>query len=139
MDDPAQELIPAELAGCILRALSLPEVAALRPGLLPELPVHASIPTDTHEEVTAGIVDAIAFDSNGTPQVVIDWKSDVDPSPATLEHYRTQIRAYLDMTGAKRGLMVAVTSGPVMPVTRQGDAHRHVVALDVEPGSATVD
>ena len=90
MDDPAQELIPAELAGCVLRALPLPEVAALRPGLLPELPVHASIPTDTHEEVTTGIADAIAFDSNGTSQVVIDWKSDVDPSPATLEHYRTQ-------------------------------------------------
>ena len=110
-DDPAQGLAPAELAGCVLRALSLPEVAALRPGLVPELPVYASTETDTHEEATAGIVDAIAFDADGAPQVVIDWKSDVDPSPETLDHYRAQVRAYLDMTGAERGLVVCMTPG----------------------------
>ena len=32
MDDPTLGLAPAELAGCVVRALSLPEVAALRPG-----------------------------------------------------------------------------------------------------------
>ena len=120
-DDPAQGLAPAELAGCVLRALSLPEVAALRPGLVPELPVYASTETDTHEEATAGIVDAIAFDAGGAPQVVIDWKSDVDPSPETLDHYRAQVRAYLDMTGADRGLIVAVTSGAILPVARRGE------------------
>ena len=118
VDDPAQGLSPVELAGCVVRALSLPEVAALRPGLVPELPVYASTETDTHEEATAGIVDAIAFDADGTPQVVIDWKSDVDPSPETLEHYRAQVRAYLDATGAERGLVVAVTSGTVTQVIR---------------------
>ncbi len=61
------------------------------------------------------------------------------PHPRPSSTIAPKVRAYLDMTGAKRGLVVAVTSGPVMPVTRQGDAHRHVVALDVEPGSATVD
>ena len=111
MDDPAQGLTPAELAGCVIRALSLPEVAALRPGLVPEFPVYASTETDTHEEATAGIVDAIAFDAEGAPQVVIDWKSDLDPSPETLEHYRAQVRAYLDATGAKRGLVVCMTPG----------------------------
>ena len=111
MDDPVQGLTPAELAGCVIRALSLPEVAALRPGLVPEFPVYASTETDTHEEATAGIVDAIAFDAEGAPQVVIDWKSDLDPSPETLEHYRAQVRAYLDATGAKRGLVVCMTPG----------------------------
>ena len=120
-DDPAQGLAPAELAGCVLRALSLPEVAALRPGLVPELPVYASTETDSHEEASAGIVDAIAFDADGAPQVVIDWKSDVYPSPETLEHYRAQVRAYLDMTGAGRGLVVAVTPGVVHPVARRGE------------------
>ena len=43
--------------------------------------------------------------------VVIAWKSDVDPSPEMLEYYRAQVRAYLDMTGAKLGLVVAVTAG----------------------------
>ena len=103
VNDPAQGLAPAELAGCVTRTLTLPEVAALWLGLVPEFPVYASTATDTHEEATAGIVDAIAFGSDGAPQVVIDWKSDVDPSPETLEHYRAQVRAYLDMTGADRG------------------------------------
>ena len=101
VDDPAQGLAPAELAGCVVRALTLPQVAALRPGLMPEFPVYHSTETDTHEEASAGIVDAIAFDAKGVPQVVIDWKSDVDSSPETLEHYRAQVRAYLDMTGAE--------------------------------------
>ena len=116
MDDPTQGLAPAELAGCVVRALSLPEVNALRSSLVPELPVYGCTETESYEEATAGIVDAIAFDADGAPQVVIDWKSDVNPSPETLEHYRAQVRAYLDMTGAERGLIVAVTSGTVHPV-----------------------
>ena len=120
MDDPALGLAPAELAGCVVRALSLPKVSALRPSLVPELPVYGSTATDTHEEATAGIVDAIAFDADGKPDVVIDWKSDVDPSPETLDHYRAQVRAYLDMTGAECGMVVAVTSGTIYSVARKG-------------------
>ena len=116
-DDPAAGLAPAELARAVVRALSIPEVAALRPALKPEFPVYASTTTDAHEEATAGIVDAIAFGPDGRPEVVIDWKSDVDPSPETLDHYRAQVRAYLDATGARRGLVVALTSGTVLTVT----------------------
>ena len=115
-DDPAQGLAPAELAGCVVRALSLPEVAVLRPELLPEFPVYASTLTEEHEEVTTGVADAIAFGPDGAPQVVIDWKSDLDLAPETLEHYRAQVRAYLDATGAERGLIVALTSGTVISV-----------------------
>ena len=86
-----------------------------------EFPVYGSTETDTHEEATAGIVDAIAFDEDGAPQVVIDWKSDVAPSPETLEHYRAQVRAHLDMSGAERGMVVCVTSGIVRCVTRDGE------------------
>ena len=121
-DDPAQGLAPAELARCVVRALSLPDIVALRPSLMPEFPVYASALTDTHEEATAGIADAIAFDSDGVPQVVIDWKSDVDPTPETIEHYCSQVRAYLDMTNTERGLVVAVTSGAVIPVMRTKSA-----------------
>ena len=115
-DDPTEGLAPDELAGCVLRTLSLPEVAALRPGLMPEFPAYGSIETDTQEDATAGIADAIAFASDGTPQVVIDWKSDVDLAAETLEHYRAQVRAYLEMTGAESGLIVALTSGTVISV-----------------------
>ena len=121
-DDPALGLAPSELAGCVVRTLLLPDVVALRPGLMAEFSVYASTLTDTHEEATAGIVDAIAFDSDGAPQVVIDWKSDVDPTPETLDHYCSQVRAYLDMTRAGHGLVVTVTSGTVIPVMRTESA-----------------
>ena len=125
VDDPAEGLAPAELVGCVVRALSLPEVAALRPRLVPEFAVYASIEVDPHEEAAAGIVDAIAFDADGAPEVVIDWKSDVDPAPETVEHYRAQLRAYLEMTGADRGLLVFMTSGIVDPIMREDGGSRH--------------
>jgi ATP-dependent exoDNAse (exonuclease V) beta subunit len=117
-NDPVQGLAPAELAACVTRALALPEIAALRPGLFPEYTVYASTMTDEQEEATAGIADAIAFDPYGAPQVIVDWKSDVAPAPETLEHYRAQVRAYLDMTQAERGLIVLATLGVVIPVAR---------------------
>ena len=46
VDDPAKGLAPAELAGAVMRALALPEISALRPGLMPEFPVYASVMTD---------------------------------------------------------------------------------------------
>ena len=119
MDDPAEGLAPAELASCVIRALSLPEITALRPRLLPEFPLYASRVSDGEEEARAGIADAIALGTDGTPELVIDWKSDVDPAPEMLEHYRSQVRAYLDMTGTERGLIVALTSGTVIPVVRE--------------------
>ena len=115
--DPALGLAPAELADCVVRALSLPEVVALRPHLVPEFPLYMSTVTEAHEEVTTGIADAIAFDSDGVARAVIDWKSDVNLVPEKIQHYRAQMRAYLDVTGAERGLIVALTSGTVISVT----------------------
>ena len=118
MDDPSEGLAPPELADCVVRALSLPEVASLRPRLVPEFAVYAAADMGVHEEAAAGIVDAIAFDADGKPEVVIDWKSDVDPAPETVEHYRAQVHAYLEMTGAERGLIVSLTSGSIVHVER---------------------
>lgn len=118
MEDPSEGLTPPELADCVVRALSLPEVASLRPRLVPEFAVYAAADMGVHEEAAAGIVDAIAFNADGKPDVVIDWKSDVDPVPETVEHYRGQLRAYLEMTGADRGLIVSLTSGSIVHVER---------------------
>ena len=85
---------------------------------MPELPVYGSAGSDGHELVTAGTADAVVFGPDGRPQVVIDWKSDVAPSAAALDHYRAQIRAYLEVTGADRGLIVLATSGTVIEVSR---------------------
>jgi ATP-dependent exoDNAse (exonuclease V) beta subunit len=117
--DPASGLMPAELAGCVIRALSAPEVAALRPRLMPEIPVYASTALQNHEEATAGVADAIAVCPAGKPLVVIDWKSDVAPTTEMLEHYRSQVRAYLDITDTERGLIVLATTGRVISVARE--------------------
>ena len=117
VDDPSRGISPDELAGCVARTLSLPEILELRPTLAPEFPVYASMNFDNLEQATTGITDATSFGPGGEPQVVIDWKSDVQPNPETIEHYRTQVRNYLDMTGTERGLIVLVTSGLVLPVS----------------------
>ena len=92
------------------------EGTALRFRLAPEFLVYHVSETDGAEEVIAGVADALALDDDGRPCVVIDWKSDVDPSPETLGHYRAQVGAYLDASGAGTGLIVIMTSGQVIPV-----------------------
>ena len=114
--DPANGLSTKELSGCVSRTLKLPEIAALRPALLAEFPVYASDTTGTAEAVTAGIADALTLSPDGSPEIVVDWKSDVSPSADTLNHYRSQVRAYIDMTGAEKGLIVLMTSGTVIAV-----------------------
>lgn len=114
--DPATGLSAEELAGCVTRTMALPEIAALRPTLLAEFPVYALRGEDTALVATAGIADALTVNSEGRPVVVIDWKSDVNPGPQTLDHYRAQVRAYLDMTGAEQGLIVLMTPGTVITI-----------------------
>jgi len=115
--DPATGLSAQELAGCVARALALLEIASLRPGLLPEFPVYAARTLDGDESAVTGIADAVALTPDGRPDVVIDWKSDVNPDPETLAHYRAQVRTYLDMTGAERGLIVLMTTGTMITVS----------------------
>jgi exodeoxyribonuclease-5 len=54
--------------------------------------------------------DAAAIDNNGRIDTVIDWKSDVDPTPKQIELYRGQVRDYLAATGSRVGLIVFLTS-----------------------------
>lgn len=119
--DPAKGLSDTEIAGCVERTLRLPQIAALRPTLLPEFPVYASDLLDGEERATAGVTDATSFAVDGKPMVVIDWKSDVDPAPETLEHYRIQVGNYLRTTGAELGLIVFVTSGTIVSVRAPGN------------------
>lgn len=116
--DPSKGLSPHELASCVTRALSSPEIAELRPALLPEFPLYSSSVREGQEDATAGIADAIAFGPDGKPMVVIDWKSGISPDTAVLEHYRGQVRDYLAICGAERGLIVLATTGTVIHVAR---------------------
>lgn len=115
--DPAKGLSTQELTGSVVRTFALPEIAALRPGLLAEFPVYAAQASDGAEMVTVGVVDALTLTPEGRPAVVVDWKSDVAPDAEMREHYRTQVQAYLEMTGAERGLIVLMTPGMIISVT----------------------
>ncbi|RWG87090.1 MAG: ATP-dependent endonuclease [Mesorhizobium sp.] len=115
--NPATGLSAEELAGCVVRTLALPEITALRPALLAEFPVFAARVDHGEETATVGIADALTLTAEGRPGVVVDWKSDVKPDPQTLDHYRSQVRAYLDMTGADRGLIVLMTTGAIITVS----------------------
>lgn len=104
-------IAPAELAETVFRTLNLPEIAELRPRLVPELAVLASRPSDDREIIVSGVADAVAYDAEGHIDTVIDWKSDVEVDAARLAAYRGQIASYREETGAKRALLVLMTPG----------------------------
>jgi exodeoxyribonuclease-5 len=102
-----------ELAASVRRALGIPEVAALRHRLLPEMTVFSADSAEQGTIYIGGIADALALDEDDNVDVVVDWKSDVDPAMAVIDLYREQVRDYLAATGGKEGLLVFVTSGRV--------------------------
>ena len=116
--DPATGLSPDEMAGTVARTLAMPEIAAIRTKLVPELPVYGLSEDDGVELATFGIVDALCIGDDGRPELVIDWKSDVAPSAAASDHYRSQVRRYLEVTGIPAGMIVFVTTGELLHVVR---------------------
>lgn len=115
--DAAAGLSPDEMAGTAARTLAMPEIAALRPRLIAELPVYGIGEEDAVELATFGVVDALCVSADGTPELVIDWKSDVSPSASAANHYRQQVSRYLEVTGIPAGLVVFVSTGEVLQVT----------------------
>jgi hypothetical protein len=99
---------PRELAATALRTLHLPEIAALRPKLIPELAIWAA----AEGTLLAGRADAAAWDDDA-PAVVLDWKSDVQPTPEDRTQHRGQLQEYMAAVGAPRGALVYLTLGEV--------------------------
>jgi CRISPR-associated exonuclease Cas4 len=102
-----------ELARTMLRTLALPEIAPLRSTLVPEYPIYTSTP----EFLLAGRADAIAYE-DGRPVTVVDWKSDIDPTPDDRRAYVGQIRDYIAAVGAERGVIVYMSRGELQWVAR---------------------
>jgi ATP-dependent exoDNAse (exonuclease V) beta subunit len=103
----------AEVAASARRAWTLPEVADLHGRLVAELDVAGRSLHDGVELLTHGVADAVAYAPDGTPEVVVDWKSDVAPRPATVDAYREQVRAYVRLLGAREGWLVFATGGRI--------------------------
>ncbi|MEH2539161.1 UvrD-helicase domain-containing protein [Bradyrhizobium sp. AZCC 1699] len=112
-EDPSAGISPVELTSTVLRTLGLPEIAALRPHLVPEQTVFGHQPEDGQEALVSGIADAVARDAAGNIRAVVDWKSDVSLSATTRAAYHAQLNAYLKYTGADRSLLVAMTPGSI--------------------------
>lgn len=107
-DDPARP-DPDEMAAAALRTLALPEIAELRPSLVPEIPIWAQ---DEHSLV-AGRADALAINGQQI-DAAIDWKSDVNPTLAVRKAHAQQLHDYLVATNASRGAIVYLSSGEIV-------------------------
>jgi ATP-dependent exoDNAse (exonuclease V) beta subunit len=116
-DNPAEGLSAVELAATARKALALDVVVALRPMLVPEFNVYSSNTVEGKEHVRTGIVDAVAYSDDGKPVALLDWKSDIEPTGASINHYKAQVRSYLEMTGTPKGYVVFATTGAVHEVT----------------------
>src|ERR1700757_2888565 len=77
-----------ELATTVLRALAIPEISACRSRLIPELTVFSVQSNADGAIYTGGVVDALAHHADGSIALIIDWKTDVDPSLQQIELYR---------------------------------------------------
>jgi CRISPR-associated exonuclease Cas4 len=101
-----------EIAATAWRTLQLPDIAAVRERLIPEWSVYTLLQGRSDPSALAGRIDAIAYDGDRA-EVVVDWKSDVNPSDADIRFHGGQLEDYLRVTGAPRGALVYMTPGLV--------------------------
>lgn len=121
-DDASSGPSSSEMATTVNRTLQLPEITELRSRLSPEFCVYAGTVKEQALILTAGIADAVSADKADHIEVIVDWKSDVNPGQAETDQYRSQVGAYLAATGAQRGLIVFMTTGRVVEVLAQAAA-----------------
>jgi CRISPR-associated exonuclease Cas4 len=101
-----------EIAATMARTLALPEIAALRPSLVPEWPIYAMLAGPPEPTALAGRIDALAL-QDGQPSIVLDWKSDVAPTEQDMRDHAGQLSEYLRAAGTPRGAIVYMTLGLV--------------------------
>jgi ATP-dependent exoDNAse (exonuclease V) beta subunit len=114
LDPDDSEALPDadEVAATAWRTLQLTDIAALRKRLTPEWPVYTLLEDSSKPRALAGRIDAIAY-AGDRAEVVVDWKSDIDPSDADIRLHAGQLEDYLRATGAPRGAVVYMTPGLV--------------------------
>jgi ATP-dependent exoDNAse (exonuclease V) beta subunit len=83
-----------------------------------EVPVYDTWDQDEGTTFLRGVVDALVVDATKNVEVVVDWKSDVDPDERRISLYCEQMREYLVAAKAKCGLLVFLSSGKVIRLER---------------------
>ena len=115
-----------EIAATAWRTLQLPEIAAharpARPGMAD---LHFECRSRQSPTALAGRIDAIAYD-NERPEIVVDWKSDIDPSERDMRERTGQMEEYLRATGAPRGALVYMTRAGVVNGLCPASAYVHL-------------
>lgn len=116
-DESSHDAWPS-VAASVVQAWNLPEVVRWHGRLTAEVDVWGTARGEDGAEVLVhGVADAVAWGDDGRPEAVIDWKSDRDPTEATWQGYREQVRAYLSALGAAEGWIVSTTVGRAERVT----------------------
>ena len=110
-DYPSDGISPDELAQTVVRTLSIPEIARLRPRLIPEYAINGGGIDADREIIVSGIADAITYDNEGRIETVVDWKSDVAIDANRLNSHCVQLDVYRRHTGARNAWLVLMTSG----------------------------
>jgi exodeoxyribonuclease-5 len=114
-DQASAGISPHELAQTIVRTLNIPEIAQLRPRLVPEHTIYGSQANDDGEIIVSGIADAVAYKADGRIEVIVDWKSDVEIDAERLNS-RGQLDAYRRQTGTLQAFLVLMTTGKVIDI-----------------------
>lgn len=111
LEELRQDELPeaSECAATALATLAMPEIAEMRSRMVAELPLYGS---DAAGVLIAGRADAVVLE-NGLIDVVVDWKSDVNPSASERAGYVGQLTDYLQVTGARKGAIVYMTRGEI--------------------------
>jgi len=81
---------------------------------VPEVPVYGML--DAGQTALAGRADATAVE-DGAASAVVDWKSDIAPTPQDINAHEVQLRHYMTVIGVQRGALVYMTPGAVHWVT----------------------
>jgi ATP-dependent exoDNAse (exonuclease V) beta subunit len=107
----ARDPDPKEMARTAAATLKFADVAALRPHLVPEVPVWWG--SADGSRLISGRADAVAV--RGDERLaVLDWKSDVAPSREDRSGHIAQLRDYIETIGAPKGAIVYMSLGEVV-------------------------
>jgi ATP-dependent exoDNAse (exonuclease V) beta subunit len=104
--DPA----PGEMARTAANTLKFADVAALRPHLVPEVPIWSNLGGG---KLIAGRADAVAVQGD-EHLAVLDWKSDLAPSRDDRSGHIAQLKDYIATIGAAKGAIVYMSLGEVV-------------------------
>jgi hypothetical protein len=103
----------------IMGALALPEIAACRSRLVPEITIFSANTDDHSATHVGGLPMRPAYRHTGVIDLVIDCETDVGPSPQQIGLYSKQMRDYLVATSASEDLLVFVTAGRLVRIRPQ--------------------